>query len=109
MYHDRHMIRPGDPTFIYGQRQKRGHSKPTAGRGFDDVFMTDVNFDSFLPMDDFGHLRMNDTPFGAGQSFPGRYEIRLYMFDHGSNFTVDIMNKALFLYKELFDYMIIRL
>ena len=85
MYHDRHMIRPGDPTFIYGQRQKRGHSKPTAGRGFDDVFMTDVNFDSFLPMDDFGHLRMNDTPFGAGQSFPGRYEIRLYMFDHGSN------------------------
>ena len=65
---------PGDPAFSYGQRQKRGYNRPS-GRGFDDVFMTDPGFDSFLPVDDFDHLRMSDSLFG-GQSFTGRWEQR---------------------------------
>ena len=66
------MMHPGDPGFPYGPRyNKRGNM--TAGRGFEDVFMSDSSFDSFLPMDDFRDMRINDSPFHVGPSFPGRY------------------------------------
>ena len=62
----------GDPTFPYGPRyNKRG--KMTAGRGFEDVFMSDSTFDSFLPMDDFRDMRINESPFDTGHPFPRRY------------------------------------
>ncbi|CAB4029360.1 Eukaryotic translation initiation factor 4 gamma 2, partial [Paramuricea clavata] len=67
------MMHPGEPAFPYGPRyNKRG--KMTAGRGFEDVFMSDSSFDSFLPMDDFRDLRINDSPFDAGHPFPGRFD-----------------------------------
>lgn len=47
----------------------------TAGRGFEDVFMSDSSFDSFLPMDDFRDMHINDSPFNAGHPFPGRYAV----------------------------------
>lgn len=66
------MLRPGEPTFPYGARyNKRGQT--TAGRGFDDVFMSHSSFDSFLPMDDFRDMRIHNSPFDAGHPFPARY------------------------------------
>ena len=65
-------MHPGDPAFPYGSRyNKRG--KMTAGRGFEDVFMSDSSFDSFLPMDDFRDMHINDSPFNTGHPFPSRY------------------------------------